>query len=81
MKEATGELSGTVITVVAIAAVAAIFTVFVLPTIRTTISRRTKCPDADCSACAATEKTCMCKYYDENNKEESLRCDNPNYAG
>ena len=37
MKEATGELSGTVITVVAIAAVAAIFTAIVLPIIRNNI--------------------------------------------
>lgn len=34
MKDATGELSTTVITIVAIAAVAAIFTIFVLPSLK-----------------------------------------------
>lgn len=46
MKEATGELSGTVITVVAIAAVAAIFTAFILPSIKRSIRLTTACQAA-----------------------------------
>lgn len=37
MKEATGELSTTVIAIVAIAAIATLFTVFLLPVLRTNI--------------------------------------------
>lgn len=43
MKEATGELSTTVITVVAIAAVVAIFTAFLLPTLRSQIALTQAC--------------------------------------
>lgn len=43
MKEATGELSTTVITIVAIAAVMAIFTAFLLPTLRTQIALSQAC--------------------------------------
>ena len=38
MKDATGELSTTVIAIVAIAAIAAIFTVFLLPTLTAQIA-------------------------------------------
>ncbi len=79
MKEATGELSGTVITVVAIAAVAAIFTVIVLPIIRNAITTRTQCASAFCD-CPSTEKSCTCTYYDEHNAEHHPVCDNPNYV-
>lgn len=43
MKEATGELSTTVITIVAIAAIAAIFTAFLLPTLRAQIALSQAC--------------------------------------
>ena len=43
MKEATGELSTTVITIVAIAAIIAIFTVFLLPTLRAQIALTQAC--------------------------------------
>ena len=43
MKEATGELSVTVITIVAIAAIIAIFTVFLLPTLRAQIALTQAC--------------------------------------
>lgn len=46
MKEATGELSGTVITVVAIAAVAAIFTLILLPMMKRSIALTTACSSA-----------------------------------
>lgn len=43
MKEATGELSTTVITIVAIAAIIGIFTVFLLPTLRAQIALTQAC--------------------------------------
>ena len=43
MKEATGELSTTVIAIVAIAAILAIFTVFLLPTLRAQIMLSQAC--------------------------------------
>lgn len=46
MKEATGELSGTVITVVAIAAVAAVFTMILLPMLKRNIALTTACNSA-----------------------------------
>lgn len=43
MKEATGELSTTVIAIVAIAAILAVFTVFLLPTLRAQIALTQAC--------------------------------------
>ncbi|MCI8498322.1 MAG: hypothetical protein HFG33_02875 [Bacilli bacterium] len=43
MKDATGELSTTVIAIVAIAAIAAIFTVFLLPTLTAQIALSQAC--------------------------------------
>lgn len=43
MKEATGELSTTVIAIVAIAAILAIFTAFLLPTLRAQIALNQAC--------------------------------------
>ena len=43
MKEATGELSTTVITIVAIAAIIGIFTVFLLPTLQAQIALTQAC--------------------------------------
>ena len=43
MKEATGELSTTVIAIVAIAAILTIFTVFLLPTLRAQIALSQAC--------------------------------------
>lgn len=43
MKEATGELSTTVIAIVAIAAILAIFTAFLLPTLRSQIALSQAC--------------------------------------
>lgn len=43
MKEATGELSTTVIAIVAIAAILAIFTAFLLPTLRAQIALSQAC--------------------------------------
>jgi len=43
MKDATGELSTTVIAIVAIAAIAAVFTVFLLPMLKTQITLTQAC--------------------------------------
>ncbi|NMA50621.1 MAG: hypothetical protein GX951_02090 [Mollicutes bacterium] len=65
MKEATGELSTTVITVVAIAAVAAIFTVWLLPSMRSALKAKTYCQQTvDCTSCNNNKMTC--KYYEED---------------
>lgn len=75
MKEATGELSTTVIAVVAIAAVAAIFTIILLPTLKNNIIRRTYCSSAySCSTCS--EGSMTCKYIDKDGQEQKgLTCD------
>ncbi len=73
MKEATGELSTTVIAVVAIAAVAAIFTVFVLPLIKNNIKQKTRCASATCSP-TCTNGFMTCTYQDEANVEQSVSC-------
>ena len=76
MKEATGELSGTVITVVAIAAVAAIFTAIILPVIRNNIKQKTYCSSATCTGCDG--KTCTCSYVDEKGEpRDDLKCPDP----
>lgn len=65
MKEATGELSTTVIAVVAIAAVLAIFTAFLLPSLRTAIRARTYCQEAiSCGPCTDGKKNC--EYYTDD---------------
>ena len=71
MKEATGELSTTVIAIVAIAAVLTIFTVWLLPAMRSTIRAKTYCSSAvNCGQCTAgngrKNGTMQCYYYDDN---------------
>ena len=82
MKEATGELSTTVIAVVAIAAVAAIFTAFILPSIRSNLKARTYCSAAvQCDECKDGKRECH--YYQEeggagghlNISKDSIFCD------
>lgn len=80
MKEATGELSTTVIAVVAIAAVAAIFTAILLPSLRAQLRARTYCSAAyDCTPCEDGKRTCH--YYEEADdgtmaeSEETIVCD------
>ena len=64
MKEATGELSTTVITVVAIAAVLTLFTVFLYPSLKGAILARTHCSQA--GACTGTGKERTCQFYDDD---------------
>ena len=79
MKEATGELSTTVIAVVAIAAIAAIFTAFILPGLKGTILAKTHCASAiNCktSECNGSGGDMSCEYYDEKGNIVSgkLKC-------
>lgn len=76
MKEATGELSGTVITIVAIAAIAAIFTAVLLPILKTNITNKTKCAAASyCDPCDGGKMKCY--YYDDGDAagaEQTITC-------
>ena len=81
MKEATGELSTTMIAVVAIAAVLTIFTVILLPYLKSQISARMHCTDAVCD-CSAGGKICDCTYIKvegDSETEVSVKCQNPDY--
>ena len=74
MKEATGELSTTVITVVAIGAILTLFTVFLLPSLRSAIRARTYCEAAaDCKECINGKKDCH--YYIEDGDSISVSSD------
>ena len=77
MKEATGELSTTMIAIVAIAAVLTIFTAFLLPYLRSTIQSRMHCADAyGCTNCK--DGRCDCKYDDDKGQGQTVRCTDPN---
>ena len=77
MKEATGELSTTVIAVVAIAAVLTIFSMILLPSLKASLTARTYCSSAvNCSGCTDGNGTQTCYYYDENmNLTGPITCD------
>lgn len=64
MKEATGELSTTVITVVAIAAILSLFTVFLYPSLKGAILARVHCSEA--VQCVGEGKDRKCRFYDED---------------
>lgn len=64
MKEATGELSTTVITVVAIAAILSLFTVFLYPSLKGAILARVHCSEA--VLCNGTGNNRKCKYYKDD---------------
>lgn len=81
MKEATGELSTTVIVVVAIAAVLTIFTTILLPYLKTSISARMHCADAYGCVCPDDGSRCDCKYDDEDGNEQAVKCTNPDSEG
>ena len=79
MKEATGELSSTVITVVAIAAILSLFTVVLYPQLKRLIVARTYCQGAvNCTGCTGGEKTQQCYYYADDEYTElkgPITCD------
>lgn len=87
MKDATAELSTTVIAIVAIAAILAVFTVFLLPTLRAQIALTQACtigpgysaPGDDGSnlECAGKngDKTWTCTYtYPDGDKKATKEC-------
>lgn len=72
MKEATGELSTTMIAVVAIAAVLTIFTTLLLPYLKTSIESRMHCVDAyGCTDCSGGRCNCS---YDDGDEVKTVRC-------
>lgn len=76
MKEATGELSTTVIAVVAIAAILTVFTMILLPSLKAAIRARTYCASAICpTTCENGKRTCS--YYDNDMvlQEDAIVCD------
>lgn len=56
MKEASGELSMTAVAVVAIAAIGVVFTTLIWPSIKSNITRSTKCTQAFSCTCTAGQK-------------------------
>ncbi|MDD7149265.1 MAG: hypothetical protein PUH53_01080 [Mycoplasma sp.] len=64
MKEATGELSTTVITVVAIAAILSLFTVFLYPSLKGAILARVHCSEA--VLCEGEGQQRKCRFYNED---------------
>ena len=75
MKEATGELSTTVITVVAIGAILTLFTVFILPSLRSTIKAGIYCESrVNCESCGSDGKQ-TCHYYTDNDDKVSVSQD------
>ena len=76
MKEATGELSNTVITVVAIAAILTLFTVFLYPSLRAAIRARTYCQSSvQCGPCDGGEMECHFYNDDMSVSEDTIMCD------
>ena len=76
MKEATGELSTTVIAVVAIGLIATLFATIVLPMIRTQIDAGIHCAAAVNCECAEGANTCTCQYYEEDDEGHSVLSEN-----
>ena len=76
MKEATGELSTTVITVVAIAAILSLFTVFLYPSLKAAIRARTYCAEAVNCSSNGDGKTRTCYYYTDDMKlsDQPIQC-------
>ena len=74
MKEASGEVSMTAVAVVAIAAIGVVFTTLIWPSIKANITRSTKCTQAYSCDCPGDGGLCECKYLDEKNVEQTVKC-------
>ncbi len=86
MKEATGELSTTVIAIVAIAAIAGLFTVFLLPMLRANIILGQACGNGagykqdgekykvSCDTAASGATSWTCHYIDSKSKDTTKIC-------
>lgn len=72
MKEATGELSTTVITVVAIGAIVTLFSILILPRLKTTIKAGIYCESkVSCTECGNDGKQ-TCHYYNDDENSVSI---------
>lgn len=78
MKEASGELSMTAVAVVAIAAIGVVFTTLIWPSIKSNITRSTKCTQAYNCDCQQGQKMCTCYYCKDDacQNPESVKCPN-----
>ncbi|MDO4341295.1 MAG: hypothetical protein Q4C44_00945 [bacterium] len=78
MKEASGELSMTAVAVVAIAAIGVVFTTLIWPSIKSNITRSTKCTQAFSCNCTSGAKMCSCLYCQDDNctNPQSVQCPN-----
>lgn len=78
MKEASGELSMTAVAVVAIAAIGVVFTTLIWPSIKSNITRSTKCTQAFSCTCTPGQKMCSCSYCKDDacTTQETVQCPN-----
>lgn len=78
MKEASGELSMTAVAVVAIAAIGVVFTTLIWPSIKSNITRSTKCTQAFSCTCTTGQKMCSCSYCTDDacTTTETVQCPN-----
>ena len=72
MKQATGELNGTLMVVIAIAALAAIFFTVIWPMIRTGLQDSAKCSNAVCDV--GVNNGGMLDCYSPKNKNDKIEC-------
>lgn len=72
MKEATGELNGTLIVVIAIAALSAIFFTIIWPMLRKDLKEQSSCSTAVCDR--GVDKDGMVFCYSPKNKKNVIYC-------
>ena len=66
MKEATGELNGTLVVVITVGILSTFFFTVIWPRLRDNLHSNTKCSDAICEKCEAKVcKTVKCTYKDK----------------
>lgn len=72
MKEATGELNGTLMVVIAIAALSAIFFTVIWPMIRSDLKDSAKCSTAICDKGVDSDGMVYCRA--PKNKKDEIHC-------
>ena len=77
-KEKRENIRNTILGIFAIILGAVIFYEFVLPFFTTNRYKTNYCSQTFNCVCAENSKTCSCRYYDKNNKEDSIICPNNN---
>lgn len=66
MKEATGELNGTLVVVITVGLLSTFFFTVLWPVLKNNLHSNTRCSDAVCEPCEAKNcKTVKCKYKDQ----------------